>query len=196
VRKAFWWLGFLMISILSMAIVIGWHFVLPLLDGPPQASSTIAITQNQVWDSRIPKSIYPCIPRNTKTVEWGATTKFEGLTYYLLGITAPGEFNTDAWERSVIALDAYGCLVKTPPTGASYSSLAKFVPKPVAQQLALGLWQQRMREFGSKEKLEAELHENAQPGEVTYVLFAEDVWALQQLGVRIPERFLDNPYAN
>lgn len=194
-RKAYCWLGFLVLSMLTMATIIGWHFLLPLLNPPQSQSPTfIAIAQSQVWDSRIPQSVYPCIPRNAKSVEWGATAKLNGLSYYLLGIVAPNEFNNNAWERAVIAIDPQGCLVLTPASGASYNSLTKYVPVPVAQQLALGSWQQRMREYGGKEKLEAEFQENAQPGEVTYILFTEDIWALQQLGVRIPKELLTNPY--
>lgn len=148
-----------------------------------------AVAAERKLDAKIPKAIYPCIAGFAKQVNLLASTSKNDHTYYLLLQQIPGsgsykEF--DLWKKSLIVTDKLGCLPYTPAEGIVQESLTQYVPKDVANQLALQNWKDQISKLGGKEKVV----ELLAPGEDTLLLNVEDVWALKQLGVKIPERHL------
>lgn len=161
----------------------------------------------------IPRAIYPCLPgaraglpepRMGRSPFLRGAVNYEGKQYYVVEMlykTIPPfeDYEEDFYQggRFFVLLEQVGCLALNTTDNATdllFQSLTEVVPEPVAQQMALQWWQKRLQEFGgSTEKLREDILDGLKPGPDTLYLFEEDVWALNQLGIIIPESALNQP---
>ncbi|WP_139253651.1 hypothetical protein [Hydrococcus rivularis] len=153
----------------------------------------------------IPSSIDPCLPKSQKNKSplLRGAVEYRGKQYYVVELlykTTPPfvDYEGDYYQggRFFIQLDELGCLSLNTTDDATdllFASMTQVVPEPVAQQLALQWWRKRLEELGSPEKLKQDILDGLKPGAYTLYLFAEDVWALKQLGITIPESALNQP---
>lgn len=146
-----------------------------------RADATLAQTQVEV-ESTIPETLYPCLPRSADRVERLGQVQQEQKIFYLLGV-----FENDRYWELLAQTDEAGCLLIKGQQDTE--SLSAYIPLELAQQLALQRYQRRIEEAGGLQAFQQGFTEymTEQPeGELVY-LAPENVWALQQLGVEIPE---------
>lgn len=145
-------------------------------------------------DKAIPQAVRPCLPSQTQGVALGGITKVDDYTYYLLGLGNRTPNGQTRWTTAIIVTDKIGCFSQTPKGGLEPGvSLMDYVPKKVANELALYFWKKRMGEMGGKQKLREELLDGLKPGPYTYNLQPEDIWALEALGISLPNELLSSP---
>lgn len=145
-------------------------------------------------DDDIPQKLYPCLPKQVEKLMLAASTTIKQDTYYLIEIhQAPQPLsNTEAppptYEQTLVKLDNLGCLVVVPKEKMGAVSLIQYVPESVARDLSLQMYKEAIAQAGGKEKFQQLWNEDdAEAGDKSY-LFPENVWALQQLGIRLPSR--------
>ncbi len=151
-------------------------------------------------NSDFPKELLPCLPqgKTIKSVSLDAQIKHNGVSYYQLAIKEEidGIFE-DKTEHldsnTVIQLDRLGCLIRIPHGWDSLNfSKRKFLPEAIANQLALDFTKRNIALAGGREKYEQvpwEL-EVSDAGDGPWVFFPEDVWAYQQLNLKLPEHYV------
>lgn len=149
-----------------------------------------------IYNSSIPKIVMLCLPKNSKEISLAALTQYEEITYYLLDLTVARDdrsFGT-SFDRIIVTADSSNCKLLTPPEKSNLlitASLREFVSEPVANQLALDKWQRQQKALGGKTALQQEINLGTQPGPDAIELNPEDVWALDKLGIHIPEAALE-----
>lgn len=146
-----------------------------------RAEATLAQTQAEV-EAAIPEDLYPCLPRSGDRVEQLGQVQQEQETFYLLGV-----FENDRYWELLAQTDEAGCLLIKGQQDTE--SLSAYIPLELAQQLALQRYQRRIDEAGGLQAFQQGFTEymTEQPGGELVYLAPENVWALQQLGVEIPE---------
>ena len=152
--------------------------------------------QAQTNVSTISQLITPCLPETLKESSLRASTEYKGTAYYLIDITVSRNDRTFGvnFDRILVSLTENECKLLTPPEKSDLlitASLAEFVPEAVANQLAFDRWKRRQKKLGSQEALQQDINEGTQPGPEMIELNPEDVWALKQLGITIPNEALD-----
>lgn len=132
-------------------------------------------------ESTIPESLFSCLPQSAEQIELLGQVHQDQSEIYLLGV------QDDRYWESLVLLDAAGCLVikgrhDTEP-------LSAYIPLELAQQVALQRYQRRIAEAGGLEAFQRGFaaHMTQQFPEERVYLAPENIWALQQLGVEIPE---------
>lgn len=145
-------------------------------------------------DNDIPQKLYPCLPKQVEKLILAASSITKQNTYYLIEVhqTAQPLSTTKAppptYEQTLVKLDKLGCLVVVPKEKMGAVSLIQYVPESVARELSLQMYKKAIAQTGGKEKFQRLWNEDdGEAGEKTY-LFPENVWALQQLGIKIPSR--------
>lgn len=146
-----------------------------------RADATLTQTQVEV-ESTIPETLYPCLPRSADRVERLGQVQQEQKIFYLLGI-----FENNRYWELLAQTDEAGCLLIKGQQDTE--SLSAYIPLELAQQLALQRYQRRIEEAGGLQAFQQGFTEymTEQPGGELVYLAPENVWALQQLGVEIPE---------
>jgi hypothetical protein len=146
-----------------------------------QAEATLAQAQPEVEET-IPETLYPCLPRSVDRVERLGQVQQEQETFYLLGV-----FENDRYWELLAQTDEAGCLLIKGQQDTE--PLSAYIPLELAQQLALQRYQRRIEEAGGLPAFQQGFTEymTEQPGGELVYLAPENVWALQQLGVEIPE---------
>jgi hypothetical protein len=146
-----------------------------------RADATLVQTQAEV-EAAIPEALYPCLPRSVDRVEQLGQVQQEQATFYLLGV-----FENDRYWELLAQADEAGCLLIKGQQDTE--SLGAYIPLELAQQLALQRYQRRIEEAGGLPAFQQGFTEymTEQPGGELVYLAPENVWALQQLGVEIPE---------
>ena len=144
----------------------------------------------------IPQFVTPCLPENIKESSLRASTEYKGTAYYLVDLTVSRDDRTFGvnFDRILVSLTENECKLLTPPEKSDLlitASLAEFVPEAVANQLAFDRWKRRQKKLGNQEALQQDINEGTQPGPEMIELNPEDVWALKQLGITIPNEALD-----
>jgi hypothetical protein len=147
---------------------------------------TIAVAQNPTptpqVEATIPANLYPCFPQSVEQIQLLGQVQQEAERFYLLGLTMGDRY----WE-SLVQSDRTGCLLIKGQQDTE--SLSAYLAMEVAQQLMLQRYHRRIEEAGGLDAFQRGFTEymgRSQGGEVVY-LAPESVWALQQLGVQIPE---------
>lgn len=196
----------LTIIVVASLIVLSHHLTAKFV-----FKSDLAIAQDLSFQS-ISSSIYPCLPDAKEGLSKSQMNKppllrgvveYKRKQYYVVEMlyqTTPPfvDYEEDYYQggRFFVQLDELGCLPLNTTDNATdllLASMTQVVPEPVAQQLALQWWQKRLQELGSLQKLKQDLLDGLKPGPYTLYLFAEDIWALEQLGITIPESALNQP---
>ncbi len=130
----------------------------------------------------LPESLRPCLPQSVERIEQLGQVQQEQGAFYLLGA-----FQDERYWELLVQTDAAGCLLVKGQQDTE--PLSAYIPLQIAQQLVLQRYQRRIEEAGGLQAFQQGFTEymTAQPGgEISY-LAPENVWALQQLGVEIPE---------
>lgn len=143
-------------------------------------------------DDHIPQKLYPCLPKQVMKLTVAASSAIEQDTYFLIEVhQAPQPLSTTeapqpTYEQTLVKLDKLGCLVIIPREKMGAVSLVEYVPESVARDLSLQMYKEAIAQVGGKENFQKLWDENdVEVGDKPY-LFPENVWALQQLGIRIP----------
>jgi hypothetical protein len=147
-----------------------------------QDSTPTATPATQI-EASIPTSLYPCLPQPVDQVQLLGQVEQGEEQFYLLGL-----FVSDRYWESLVQRDRSGCLLVKGEQDTE--SLSAYVSLEIAQQLTLQRYQRRIEEAGGLEAFQqgfTEYMRRSPGGEMVY-LAPENVWALQQLGVQIPER--------
>jgi len=144
--------------------------------------------QEDVTQSRpVPDSVLPCVPSPpvvTKVAEWGRWQQGETTYFYL---AAYNETLPKRGDDLVIRQRAKDCeRVHFFPT--EVLPLAHSLPTPVARNLRLQRYELWV-EAHSPAELQAQVNA-ATAGQETVLWWDEEVWALQQLGIEIPENVI------
>lgn len=112
--------------------------------------------------------------------------------YYLFSLVVEqGVALFDNWSYkkdsyTIVSWGQFGCAIHMAADQYYQASLEKFVPQVVARQFALFKLQHEIKKAGSVEKILRPpeiLEDHGNP----WLLFPEDVWAWQQLGLKLPE---------
>jgi len=132
----------------------------------------------------VPNSVLPCVPSPpvvTEVAEWGRFQQGETTYFYL---AASNETLPKRGDDLVIRQTPEGCeRVHFFPT--EVLPLAHSLPTPVARNLRLQRYQLWV-EAHSLAELQAQVNA-ATTGQEEVVWWDEEVWALKQLGIEIPE---------
>jgi hypothetical protein len=142
--------------------------------------------------SGLPSNLLPCIPQENRQpinqVVLISQTEFQGQTYYLLSVYL---LNDSYPSNLVIATTSDRCQeVFYNPMGDAIA-LSQVVPLEVAQQLTLGRYQKEIEQMGI-EAFQQQVMQSAS-GRESVTWAAEEVWALQQLGIEIPSNVQVSP---
>jgi hypothetical protein len=168
---------FIFITILSFILLTSlWRTIAFAQD------STSSITPTTQIEATIPANLYPCLPQPVDQVQLLGQVEQREAQFYLLGLSRGDRY----WE-SLMQRDRSGCLLVKGEQDTE--SLSAYVSLEIAQQLTLQRYQRRIEETGGLEAFQqgfTEYMRRSQGGEAIY-LAPESVWALQQLGVQIPE---------
>jgi hypothetical protein len=169
---------FIFIMILSCILIMSiWRTIAFAQDSTPTLTPTTQI------EASIPASLYPCLPQPVDQVQLLGRVEQGEEQFYLLGLSGGDRY----WE-SLVQRDRSGCLLIKGEQ--DIESLSTYVSLEIAQQLTLQRYQRRIEEAGGLEAFQqgfTEYMRRSPGGEMVY-LAPENVWALQQLGVQIPER--------
>jgi hypothetical protein len=133
----------------------------------------------------IPAAVSRCIPQQTRQPivrsELIGSTQLQGKAYYLLSAYID---NAEPPIDLIIAVINGRCEeVFFNPMGDRIA-FASVVPQAVAQQLTLARYRREMGRIG-KDRFQQQINEAARSAQ-NPIWFAEEVWALRQLGIAIP----------
>ena len=140
-------------------------------------------TNNSV---QLPAALKPCIPSaQVAKAEFVSKTRWDKVEYYLLSAY---ELNDTQGTDLVISLKGDRCKqVFYNPMGDPIS-LASAVGRQVARQLTLGRYQREIEEIG-REKFQQQINESVSQVQQV-VWWDEEVWALQQLKLKLPQNVI------
>jgi hypothetical protein len=135
--------------------------------------------------SGIPETVSRCIPQQTRQPivrsELIGSTRLQGKDYYLLATYTE---NSQQPNNLIIAVTNGSCEeVFFNPMGDRVP-FANVVPQSVAQQLTLAQYRREIQHIG-QDRFQQQVNQGAASTQSS-VWFAEEVWALQQLGITVP----------
>jgi hypothetical protein len=150
----------------------------------------LSTSPSQAESREVPTVVTQCIPQQTRqpitrTALIGST-RSQGKEYYLLAAYSQNEA-----VDLIISVTGDRCTEEFFNPMGDPIPLASAVPESVAQQLTLARYQQRIDREG-KETLQQQIDRSAASTE-NPAWFAEEVWALQQLGITIPKNVQIQP---
>ncbi|NJR60648.1 MAG: hypothetical protein HC769_18555 [Cyanobacteria bacterium CRU_2_1] len=133
----------------------------------------------------IPETVSRCIPQQTRQPivrsELIGSSRLQGKDYYLLATYTE---NSQAPTNLIIAVTNGRCEeVFFNPMGDRVP-FASVVPQSVAQQLTLARFRREIQRLG-KDRFQQQVNQGAATTR-NPTWFAEEVWALRQLGIAIP----------
>ena len=133
----------------------------------------------------IPETVSHCIPQQTRQPivrsELIGSSRLQGKDYYLLATYTE---SSQAPTNLIIAVTNGSCEeVFFNPMGDRVP-FASIVPQSVAQQLTLARFRREIQRLG-KDRFQQQVNQGAASTQ-NPTWFAEEVWALQQLGIAIP----------
>ena len=144
----------------------------------------------------LPENLITCLPKPIANIQIEGQVHQQNQTYYVIYASSQPDEH-DVVGKYVLQLDRAGCLNLSPIEEAkslAYKSLDEFVPPDIANQIALQKWEKRLQKFSSLKALEQDIRQGLQPGPYRIYLFREDVWALNQMGIPISEKELENQF--
>lgn len=161
-------------SHLWLLIVVGMLFTIGLGYLPLGAQTT-----------NIPETVSHCIPQQTRQPiarsELIGSSRLQGKDYYLL--TTYTE-NSQQPTNLIISVTNGRCEeVFFNPMGDRIP-FTSAVPQPVAQQLTLAQYRREIQRIG-KDRFQQQVIQDATSTQ-NPIWFAEEVWALRQLGITVP----------
>ncbi len=140
----------------------------------------------------VPEELKICLDHQTgEQFDVSAIAKDKGNTFYLLAVYKdPNSHNPLTSRDELIALGKkYGCLGLIQP--GKPMPLSLYLPTSVVRDLELQRFRHWIKQMGGKQKFEAALAAEINfPDDIDfYYLSAEQVWAMQQLGIKFPNTY-------
>ena len=142
----------------------------------------------------LPEAAAPCLEPTGKSFEVVGTQSEQGKTFYYLHTwlyKAGDDF--ESWY-SLIQVDPSGCR-RLKGVRSGLKPLSSFMTMDTARQLELQRYRREITRVGGKQPFEQRLNEKLSPpahtaySGITVYLSQEQVWALQQLGIRFPNTY-------
>lgn len=168
---------FILITILSCILLGSFWGAIAFAQSP-----TSTPTPTAQIEATIPANLYPCFPQSVDQIQLLGQIPQDQERFYLLGL-----FVGDRYWESLVQTNSSGCLLIKGQQDTE--SLSAYVAIDIAQQLTLQRYQRRIEEAGGLETFQRGFTAHmrrSQGGESVY-LAPESIWALQKLGVQIPE---------
>lgn len=161
--------------------IIRWLVLSIVLSLTLLSVAELSLAQAQT-ELTMPETIRPCLPQSVERIEQLGQVQQEQGAFYLLGV-----FQDERYWELLVQTDAAGCLLVKGQQDTE--PLSAYIPLETAQQLVLQRYQRRIEEAGGLQAFQQGFTEymTSQPGGETSYLAPENVWALQQLGVTLPE---------
>jgi hypothetical protein len=133
----------------------------------------------------IPETVSRCIPQQTRQPivrsELIGSSRLQGKDYYLLATYTE---NSQQPTNLIISVTNESCEELFFNPMGDRVPFARVVPQPVAQQLTLAQYRREIQRIG-KDRFQQQVSEGAASTQ-NPIWFAEEVWALQQLGITVP----------
>jgi hypothetical protein len=157
-------------------------------------------TPTQPLQAQVPENLAACLPKQTRLpiarVDNGANYVFEGETYYLLSLffkkVVDGVESIDTLPTTFVAkTTGQGCKAVFFNPGGETVQLASVMPQEVARHLTLGLYEDQIKKIGI-DKFKADILATTR-SETSVTWFDEELWALRQLGIPIPDNVQTAP---
>ena len=146
-------------------------------------ASDILQARTQFIES-LPQSLHPCIARQASAGKLWAQVTQGNEAYYLVGIE---EGPDDQYYETLIHVNPGGCAPLISKADAGGFPLSNYVDKAIARELAYQSEEKRMVLFGGKDKLQEYYDQQAFDNSVNTYITIDEVWALEQLGIKIPD---------
>jgi|GEM_PF-1595620 len=153
---------------------------------------------------QITKSIQLCLPKAPEDAASPyqfallGSQKIGDQTFHLLLVKDPADPNDYPWETLIVTA-GINCK-NLIPVRSDVQTLTRFVPQPVAQQLALARYNELQKTPAGERLIQRQLKAITVPvGSPTDVdmdellIAPEDAWALRQLGISVPSSFKISP---
>lgn len=132
----------------------------------------------------LPQGINSCIPtQQVVSAQVVATAQKSGSTYYLMNAY---QSNDPIPSDLLISVKAPRCTLHLYNPMGDVIPLSRFVPEDVARSLVLQRLKSAVKEIGGKEQFQQRLLAESSQTDLSY-WSPEELWALQQLGIRPPE---------
>lgn len=133
----------------------------------------------------IPETVSRCIPQQTRQPivrsELIGSSRLQGKNYYLLATYTE---NNQQPTNLIVAVTNGRCEELFFNPMGDRISFASVVPQSVAQQLTLAQYRREIQRIG-KNRFQQQVSQGATSTQ-NPIWFAEEVWALRQLGITIP----------
>lgn len=146
------------------------------------------LTTPRALQAQAPESISSCIPerirRPVARVDNVSNYAFEGETYYLFGLLEEGKPVDSPPVLLVVKTMGQACQEVFFNPGGETVQFAQVMPLTVARRLTLGLYEHEIDKIGI-DKFKADIVKVAS-SQTSITWFDEEVWALRQLGIPIP----------
>lgn len=157
-----------------LLIVVGMLFTIGLGYLPLDAQTT-----------DIPETVSRCIPQQTRQPivrsELIGSSRLQGKDYYLLATYTE---NNQQPTNLIVAVTNGRCEELFFNPMGNRVPFASVVPQSVAQQLTLAQYHREIQRIG-KDRFQQQVSQGATSTQ-NPIWFAEEVWALQQLGITVP----------
>lgn len=170
-------------SALALLLVL-----MPSILGAKEKPIPLPIEQGK---THLPKSAAKCLESAGKTFEVVATAKEKDKTFYYLHVWLYGsEDNFESWY-ALIQTNSLGCQ-RLKGVQSGLKPISSFMTTPTARRLELERYRREIARAGGRQAFEQQLNQKLSPpprsaySGVPIYLSSEQVWALQQLGIRFP----------
>ncbi|MGK7939362.1 MAG: hypothetical protein AB4062_04240 [Crocosphaera sp.] len=171
------WIRFsCLLCLSSLVIILNNHYALKANESNSEVESCLPSVDNQhVFERQLL-----------------GVVNYEDRQYYLFslvvnqGVAFFDDWNYKKDSYTIVSLGRFGCAIHMATGQYHQSSLEKYVPQYVARQLALIKLKYELNQAGSLTNFLQPpdvLEEHGSP----WILFPEDVWAWQQLGISLPD---------
>ncbi|MCG8368813.1 MAG: hypothetical protein MJA27_36455 [Pseudanabaenales cyanobacterium] len=167
----------------TYTLAVSLAIALILIVNAPNPGRIAAWAQTSVEiEASIPESLTPCLPRNAERIELLGMIEQGQETFYLLGV-----FSGSQYGEPLVMRDSSGCLLVR--SQYNVEPLSAYIPLEAAQQLSFQVYQRRIQEAGGLQAFQQGLTEYlSQPNSTEISYFSpEDLWAMEQLGVELPD---------
>ncbi len=141
-----------------------------------------------VRGAKISSQVLTCVPNEGAKYELLGTLRDRDTTYHLLSIYEyADEDPKERWDV-LIQHDQAGCLLLH-HLGSGLKPLSAYMPLEIAQQLELQRYQHWIEKAGGTEKFQSVFSSQFSDSGVPRYLSAEQVWALTQLNIQLPQTY-------
>lgn len=175
-------------ALIALSKPLASAFSQPDVSAPQQEARQLGNKPTPVKGTQIPNEVLTCVPNEGAKYELLGVAKQQETEYYLLSIYAYADEDPNERWDVVIQRDRAGCLLLR-HLGSGLKPTSAYVPVEAAKQLELQRYQHWIEKAGSKDKFQQAFIARAADSGVPHYLSQEQVWALKQLGISIPNTY-------